>query len=57
MSGDFPHVDRNLNTGLPRATRGMVAEQTVFHDATRPSMIILRTVSQLGRRVRTKNRS
>jgi putative CocE/NonD family hydrolase len=42
-SAAFPKYDRNLNTG---ATLGMtsemaVAEQTIYHDAERPSAIIL----------------
>ena len=42
-SSDFPNFDRNLNTGGkeyadPTIT---VARQTVFHDAARPSRIIL----------------
>lgn len=42
-SSNFPHWDRNTNTGLPGATADHVvaARQTVFHDATRPSHILL----------------
>lgn len=42
-SGAFPRYARNHGTGEPRATavtlRG--ADQTVYHDAARPSVIIL----------------
>ncbi|MFN8557662.1 MAG: CocE/NonD family hydrolase [Dehalococcoidia bacterium] len=42
-SSNFPHWDRNTNTGLPGATadRTVTARQTVFHDAARPSHILL----------------
>jgi putative CocE/NonD family hydrolase len=42
-SSNFPHWDRNTNTGQPAATadRVEVAQQTVFHDAARPSHILL----------------
>jgi putative CocE/NonD family hydrolase len=44
-SSNFPCYDRNLNTGNPsgdeRIGDGVVATQTVFHDARRPSRIIL----------------
>jgi putative CocE/NonD family hydrolase len=42
-SSNFPHWDRNTNTGLPAATadRTVIAHQTVFHDADRPSHILL----------------
>ncbi|MFC7645191.1 CocE/NonD family hydrolase [Streptosporangium lutulentum] len=45
-SSNFPRWDRNLNTGEPaeRATAMRVADQTVFHDAARPSRIILPVV-------------
>uniref|UniRef100_UPI001573FA84 CocE/NonD family hydrolase n=1 Tax=Nocardia barduliensis TaxID=2736643 RepID=UPI001573FA84 len=38
-SSNFPRWDRNLNTGDPATLR--TAQQTIFHDAARPSHIIL----------------
>jgi uncharacterized protein len=44
-SSDFPTWDRNLNSGGPIGTEGAsagrVAVQTVFHDAARPSRVVL----------------
>ena len=42
-SSDFPHFDRNLNTGDPpaKATHPIKATQTIYHDAERPSHITL----------------
>lgn len=42
-SSNFPRFDRNLNTGAPFGTDSVpvVARQTVFHDAARPSRLIL----------------
>ena len=44
-SSDFPMWDRNLNTGGPIGKEGasvaQIAVQTVFHDGTRPSRLIL----------------
>lgn len=42
-SSFFPHLDRNPNTGRPSAieTRLVPARQVVFHDADRPSRVIL----------------
>ena len=42
-SSNFPRYDRNPNTGAPFATdvRTVVARQTVFHDAAKPSRLIL----------------
>src|SRR5216683_4458751 len=42
-SSNFPHYDRNLNTGGPlfKEKDFKRATQTVFHDAARPSHIIL----------------
>jgi putative CocE/NonD family hydrolase len=42
-SSNFPRFDRNMNTGTPVASesRAAVAMQTVFHDAARPSRIVL----------------
>ena len=47
-SSDFPHWDRNLNTGGPLGKEGpekaVVATQTVLHDRTRPSRITVPVV-------------
>jgi putative CocE/NonD family hydrolase len=42
-SSAFPKFDRNLNTGGPigRETKGVVAEQTVYHDSDRPSRLLI----------------
>jgi putative CocE/NonD family hydrolase len=42
-SSDFPRYDRNLNTGGPfgEEAHGQVAVNTVFHDAMRPSHVLL----------------
>ena len=42
-SSDFPRYDRNLNTGNPFSTESdtRVAVNTIFHDATRPSHLVL----------------
>jgi uncharacterized protein len=44
-SSDFPHWDRNLNTGGPLGREGpekaIVATQTVLHDRLRPSRVTL----------------
>lgn len=42
-SSAFPKYNRNLNTGAPIATDTtvVVAENTVFHDAERPSRLVL----------------
>jgi hypothetical protein len=42
-SSDFPRYDRNLNRGGPfgEETRSAVASNTVFHDAARPSQLLL----------------
>jgi len=42
-SSNFPRYDRNPNTGAPFATdaRTVSARQTVFHDATKPSRLVL----------------
>jgi len=44
-SSDFPHWDRNLNTGGPLGREGreraVVATQTVLHDRARPSRLTL----------------
>ena len=45
-SSCFPRWDRNLNTAEPvgEGTRTEVAQQTVFHDATRTSRVLLPVV-------------
>ena len=45
-SSNFPRFDRNLNTGgrVGFETDGRVARQTVFHDTSRPSRLILPVV-------------
>lgn len=47
-SSNFPHLDRNMNTGGPvgRDVRSVVAHQVIWHDAGRPSRLSL---SVLGR--------
>jgi putative CocE/NonD family hydrolase len=42
-SSFFPHLDRNPNTGRPVPHEGklVTARQTIFHDAGRPSRVIL----------------
>ncbi len=42
-SSSFPRFDRNLNTGgaVAAEARGQVALNTLFHDAARPSRIVL----------------
>ena len=42
-SSDFPRYDRNLNTGGPFGTESHsnVAVNTIFHDAVRPSHLVL----------------
>jgi hypothetical protein len=46
-SSSFPRFDRNLNTGGPIGAEasGRAALNTVFHDAVRPSRVILPVVS------------
>jgi putative CocE/NonD family hydrolase len=46
MSSNFPQFDRNPNTGedLGASAALRVARQTVFHDAARPSHILLPVV-------------
>jgi hypothetical protein len=45
-SSSFPRFDRNLNTGGPvaREAAGVPALNTVFHDAVRPSRVVLPVV-------------
>lgn len=42
-SSNFPHYDRNPNTGLPieRGTDVLTAHQTIYHDAEHPSYLEL----------------
>ncbi|MBI1773838.1 MAG: CocE/NonD family hydrolase [Proteobacteria bacterium] len=42
-SSNFPRTDRNLNTGgrVGFETVGHIAEQTIYHDAERPSRLVL----------------
>ncbi|HEX2513576.1 MAG TPA: CocE/NonD family hydrolase [Chloroflexota bacterium] len=49
-SSDFPRYDRNLNTGGPFGTDAhpQVAHNTVFHDAARPSRLLLPTLPAPG---------
>lgn len=45
-SSAFPHLARNMNTGLPIESDagGIVAHQTVLHDADHPSYLVLPVV-------------
>jgi putative CocE/NonD family hydrolase len=45
-SQNFPNYARNLNTGEPisNATRMVVAQQTIYHDAKRPSALRFRVL-------------
>ncbi len=45
-SSNFPQFDRNLNTGDPlgEGRQPRVAQQTIWHSATRPSAIVLPVV-------------
>jgi putative CocE/NonD family hydrolase len=47
-SSNFPRFDRNLNTGGPcnEEARGRTAVNTLFHDAVRPSHIVLPVVER-----------
>jgi putative CocE/NonD family hydrolase len=48
-SSNFPHFDRNPNTGRPfgQDTQLAVATQTIFHDASNPSYVELAVVRDL----------
>lgn len=48
-SSDFPRYDRNLNTGgaFGEETCGQTATNTIFHDALRPSHILLPVISEV----------
>ncbi len=50
MSSGFPGAARNLNTGEPdaTATRMVVANQTLYHDAKRPSYVVLPVIPREG---------
>jgi predicted acyl esterase len=45
-SSAFPKFDRNMNTGGPigKEAKGIVAEQTVYHDRLRPSRVLVPVV-------------
>jgi putative CocE/NonD family hydrolase len=45
-SSNFPRFDRNPNTGEPFGSTAALrrADQTVFHDAERPSRLVLPVV-------------
>lgn len=47
-SSDFPRFDRNANSGQPIGTDTEVhtANQTVFHDASRPSRVDLTVIER-----------
>ncbi|HYO30933.1 MAG TPA: CocE/NonD family hydrolase C-terminal non-catalytic domain-containing protein, partial [Thermomicrobiales bacterium] len=49
-SSDFPHWDRNLNSGGPLFSEGLeaavVATQTVLHDGAHPSRLVLPVVAE-----------
>ncbi len=49
-SAAFPKFDRNLNTGAPlgMTSEMAVAEQTIHHDAARPSALILPVIPREG---------
>jgi predicted acyl esterase len=40
-SSNFPSYDINRNTGDPSGRRWRIANNTVWHDATHPSCIVL----------------
>jgi hypothetical protein len=47
-SSNFPRFDRNLNTGKPASTDSnfVKATNTIFHDATHPSALVLPVVAR-----------
>jgi putative CocE/NonD family hydrolase len=47
-SSNFPRFDRNLNTGedARMATRFVSAKNTIYHDASHPSALILPVISR-----------
>ena len=55
-SSHFPQFDRNPNTGAPFGTTSeiRVAQQTIHHDAARPSHILLPVIPGRGQGLRTR---
>jgi len=53
MSDAFPNYARNLNTGEPliNATRMVVAQQTIYHDAMQPSALRFRVLRAAKQRM------
>jgi uncharacterized protein len=51
-SSHFPQFDRNPNTGAKFGTSAemKVAQQTIYHDAQRPSHIVLPVIPSRGAR-------
>jgi putative CocE/NonD family hydrolase len=49
-SAAFPGFARNLNTGEPvsNETRMVAAQQTIYHDATRPSALRFRVLTRIA---------
>jgi predicted acyl esterase len=49
-SGNFPRFDRNPGTGAPIAddNRLIKASQTVYHDRTHPSRVVLMVMPEKG---------
>lgn len=51
MSASFPRFDRNLNSGRPLGedtlAEAQAAQQTIFHDSSRPSHILLPMIPRL----------
>ena len=47
-SGAHPRWNRNLGTGDPLGTTGEVADQTIYHDANHPSVLILPVISEIS---------
>jgi uncharacterized protein len=47
-SSNFPHYDRNLNTGseFGEDAAMLVADQTIYHDKERPSRVVLPVIPQ-----------
>jgi putative CocE/NonD family hydrolase len=48
-SSNFPHYDRNLNTGheFGQDSAMLVAEQTIYHDRERASRVVLPIIPQV----------
>ncbi len=55
-SSNFPRFDRNLNTGEPilGATRMVRATQTIYHDATHPSALVLPVIPRASQGARAR---